>query len=132
MSIYDVPVFDVEVFRGSTFYLELAFKLRNEDGDEVGPYDLTGLSLEFAMRDVLGTDKTWSTDDEVDDEGSYVSIVDPPTDGRVNINVSSTTLESVRKAAGDYSLKRVYGPNHSEMMMIGTVVVNPISMGGEI
>lgn len=124
-----VAVYDLQVYKESTLYLEFQFNLVDENGTTTGPYDLSGIELELSLRDVLSTDKVWLSSDPTDEDGSYINIVNAPG-GEVNINISSTTLSRIRSLTGDWALRRVYGPDHKEMMLLGSVVVNAITAGG--
>lgn len=131
MTAFSVAVFDLQMYRESTLYLEFEFQSVDENGTVIGPYDLSGLTLEMSLRDVLASDKLWLTSDPTDDDGSYINIVDAPA-GRLNVNISSSTLNTIRSVTGDWALRRIYGPNHKEMMLMGTVIVNAVTAGGNL
>lgn len=131
MSTPDVPVHDIEIFRGITFTRSFKAQVIDDNGNVTGDFDLTGFNVVLILRDALDEDLTLDSNDGANTEGSIIQITDEVA-GEFDFLLTPATTARVRQRTGDYRIERRSGPLVSDLFVRGTVSVGSLGTGGEI
>lgn len=131
-AIDATPTYDLALYKGIAKTLTFTCTRKDESGNVLGPFDLTGYELILIVRDIYKTDLNLSNLSSPDANGSYINVIGDPTLGKFTFRLSSITNDGILSPIGDWQIKRRSGPGTDELFLKGTVTVIPLRVGGEI
>jgi hypothetical protein len=130
MQPQEVPILDLNVYKGITFSLDVECQRIDEDGNVLGPLDLTGKTLRVVTWDLFPTDLVFDSSNPSDNQSSLTIDADPTT-GLFNMTLSAEDLEDVNRDAGGWRIEMREGIV-VDLLVRGTINVIPFETGSAI
>lgn len=123
----DVPVLDLEVFKGISYELDFQAQYATPEGQVTGAIDLTNKNIVGIFRGVWPEDVVIQSATGDTPYGSFIRKT-VPVDGTFKMHLTGVELGLLVSIDGDWRIELREG-NNADLIVRGSVVVVPF--GGE-
>lgn len=130
-----VPIFDLEMFKGTAFDLSFEAEVMNTDGTSQDPqvfYDLTGKSIVLTINDVFRPTFVLDSADGANANGSVITIASDRTLGQFQLHLDETDMALVKTKIGYYRIAIRASGVDDEVIVRGTVSIIPFDAQGDL
>lgn len=123
----DIPVLDIEVFKGISYGLEFGLERLDVDGNSLGPYNLTGKVVAVVFRGIFSPELVLLSGSVNSPNGSFV-VITSAVAGTFRFHLTAAELLTLKKVDGDWR-GEIRENLDAELIVRGSVRVVPF--GGE-
>lgn len=118
----NIPVLDLEVFKGITYALSFQINDKDSGGTITGPHDLTGKVIAVTFNTIFSDPVVLLSSDGPNDLGSLSQINVDPTTGICLFSLSAAQLNLITTTDGKWHMEERNGMN-SNLLTRGAVRV---------